>query len=509
MYNLNGENVNDNSSQTYSAPTPDELGYQPDTSAAEDPGQQNGQQTYQQNTYGQQNTYDQQNAYGQQNAYDQQNAYGQQTYQQNTYNQGAYGQDNSYGQQTYTGQTYASPTGNGGSTYNAAPGNYNPYTSNNNNQDKNATPVFAILGIIFAVVSVISGWFIPGLGVLFAIAAIVMSIIAVTKKSSLKGLGIADLILSVAALLFLIVLIIVRAVSLVNDIADDTLSYHDSMDNDFSFDFGDDDDSSYDDDDSDSFYGWEDWTDDIDDTVLYSENGVTITATDIEYSCCGDTVYPYINVLIANDTDSDIDISLEYCSINNIAMSSYMYESVNAHKKAEAEIGVDSTLFSAFRFTEVECLQFTLDVYDSDSGEYLVDGDTQPLQTFTFSDSYTPVDANSFDNAELVASAGDIDFYYLGLTKSLYGDTPSFLFYAENHSGHLSWVETDDFSIDDYMQSEYDIDTVADGNGAFLLLPLPETTDVDTVEQAAVTFEVTYYDTWDVFYSDEVVFYQN
>ena len=65
-----------------------------------------GQQSYNQQTYGQQNSYGQQNPYGQQSynqqTYGQQNPYGQQSYNQQTYGQqNPYGQQNSYNQQTY------------------------------------------------------------------------------------------------------------------------------------------------------------------------------------------------------------------------------------------------------------------------------------------------------------------------------------------------------------------------------------------------------------------------
>lgn len=469
MYNLNGENVNDNTSQTYSAPTPDNNSYQPYSGDTGDLGQQN--------------------------------------YQQNTYTQGTYDQYN-YNQQTYAGQTYASPTGNDGSTYNAAPTGYNPYAPNN--QEKKPTPVFAVLGIIFALAAVISGWFIPGVGILFAIAGIVMGILAVGKRSSIRGLGIADIILSVCALVFLIVLIIVRTFSLIDEITTNkTLTYHDSLDNDFSFDFGDDDDDDYsfdDDYDDDSFYGWDDWTDDIDDVVMYSENGVVITATDLVYECYGDTVYPYVNVLIENNTDRNLYISVDYCSVNNIAMSSYFGEVINANKKMETQIPVDSSYFSACRFTEIQNIQLALDISDDDTGDYIVDGEEAPLINTTFADSYTPFDSDSLTNAEHIASTAGFDIYYLGVTEFIYDDEPCFLFYAENTSGHRAWVETDGFSVDDFMQSDYDIDTVENGNGTFLYLLCPD--NLDDIQQAAVTFEVTYYDTMDVFYTDEVIFYQ-
>lgn len=474
MYNLNGENVNDNTSQTYSAPTPDNSSYQPYTDGTGNMDQQTYQQT----------------------------GYGQGTYDQNLYNQ------QTYTGQTYAGQTYTSPTGNGGSTYNAAPGGYNPY-----NQEKKPTPVFAVLGIIFVAAALISGWFIPAIGFLFAIAALVMGILAVGRRSSIRGLGIADIILSVCALIFLIVVTIVRALNIVSDLTDNSFQYKDSLDNDFSFDFDHDDDDDYDfdddddfsfDEEEDGFYGWEDWSDDIEDAVIYSENGITITATSVDYMCFGDSVSPTVNLLIENDTDRNIYISTDYCAINNIAMDSYIYESVNAHKKLETDLTVNSALFSLCRFTDVGNIQLYLSIEDEDTSETLVESDHR--SEATLNDSYTPFGGDTMENAQLVASVEGCDFYYLGVSSSPWGGSdPYFQFVVENNTGRRIWAETDDYSTDDYMQNDYDIDTLEDGNCTFLFLECPD--NMDSIQQAAVTFEVTFYDTMDVYYSDEIVFY--
>lgn len=501
MYNLSDENVNDNSSQNYATPTPDPNDFQQSYQAPDNNGYQQAYQS--QNNNGYQQTYQSQNDNSYQQAYQTQNNNGyQQTYQsQNTYNQ-----------QYYNGQNYSSSGMNNGS-YQASVNGQNPY-----NQEKKPTPVFAILGIVFAAAAFPIGWFIPILGIVLGIAGLIFGIVGLTARSSIKGLGIAATIIAPVATIAVIILIIYRAVSLVsditNDFSDDIFSYEDDFGNDFSFGFGDDYDDDYDsyddyDDDDDydeGFYGYDDRTVDIDDVVLFSEAGVTVTATDITYENYGDTVYPYVNVEIENSTDTDITIGVEYCAVNNVAMSgSYFDDSINAGKKSKSQLSIDSSVFSKCSFTDIGSIELQVNIYDKNTYDDIVE--MSDLYKTTFDDSYTPFTASSLSDANLIVSESGIDFYYLGITDSYYDDSPCFLFYAENHSGQKAWVETDGFSINDYMQGDYDIDIVNDGNGALLLVEWDDDVNMDALEKADVKFEITFYDSYDVVYTDEVVFY--
>lgn len=482
MYNLSDENVNDNSSQNYATPTPEPNNSQQSYQAPDNNGYQ---QTYQtQNNNGYQQTYQAQDN----------NSY-QQTYQsQNTYNQ-----------QYYNGQNYSYGSG----SYQASVNGQNPY-----NQEKKQTPVFAILGIVFAVGAFPLGWVIPILGIILGIAGLIFGILGLTARSSIKGLGIAATILAPVATIAVIIVIVYRAVSLVNDITDDIFSYKDNFDNDYNFNFGDDDndydyDYNYDDSndyDDEGFYGYEDYNVDIDDVVLFSEAGVTVTATDITYENYGDTTYPSVNVEIENTSEYDVTIGVEYCAVNNIAMyGSYFNDSVNAGKKSKSSLSIDSSVFSKCAFTGIGNLELQVNIYDKNTYDDIVE--LSDLYQVTIDASYTPFTAASLSDANLIVSESGIDFYYLGVTDSYYDDSPCFLFYAENHSGRTVWVETDGFSINDYMQGDYDIELVNDGNGALLLVEWDDDVDVDDLEKADVKFEITFYDTYDVVYTDDIVFY--
>lgn len=521
MYNLSDDNVNDNSSQNYATPTPDPDGndYQQSYQAPDSNGYQQSYQTSDNGSY-QQSYQTSDNGSYQQPYQTSDNGSYQQSYQ--TSDNGSYQQpyqasdngnyqqsyqtQNMYGQQYYNGQNYSGGMNNG--SYQASANGQNPY-----DQGKKPTPVFAILGIIFAVAAFPIGWLIPILGILLGIAGLVFGIVGLTSRSSIKGLGIASTIIAPIATIAVIVLIVYRAFTLVSDVTNDLLSNPDSFDNDFNFDFDFDndydfdfDDDDYDDEYDDGFYGYEDRDVDIDDVVLFSEADVTVTATSITYENYGDTVYPYVNVEIENNSTSDVTIGVDYCAVNNLAMSgSYFEDSVNAGKKSKSKLSIDSSVFSKCKFTDIGSIELQVNIYDKNTYEDIVE--VSDLYKVTLDESYTPFTASSLGDANLIVSEAGVDFYYLGITTSYYDDSPCFLFYAENHSGQKAWVETDGFSINDYMQGDYDIDTVNDGNGALLLVEWDSDVNVDSLEKADVKFEITYYDSYDVFYTDEVVFY--
>lgn len=197
MYNLNGENVNDNPngfSGNEPAGNPN-----PDNNAQMNYGQPAPeQQTYNQPDNGPQ-TYDAPNA-NQQQAFNQTD-YNPNSFNQNAYNQSAYNQPN-YGQQAFNnGNTY------NGNSYNAAPS----YNINGDAPKKSC--VFGVLGLILGIAALPFGWFVPIIGIILGIAAIILSILGMGKNRDLRGAAIAGLIISILATIFSIGVIVYAVIN--------------------------------------------------------------------------------------------------------------------------------------------------------------------------------------------------------------------------------------------------------------------------------------------------------
>ena len=359
MYNLNGENVNDNPngfSGNEPAGTPN-----PDNNAQMNYGQPAPeQQTYNQPENGPQ-TYDAPNA-NQQQAFNQTD-YNPNSFNQNAYNQSAYNQPD-YGQQAFNnGNTY------NGNSYNAAPS----YNLNGDAPKKSC--VFGVLGLILGIAALPFGWFVPIIGIILGIAAIILSILGMGKNRDLRGAAIAGLIISILATIFSIGVIVYAVINVSKTLSNagkelfDNSGITSDLDD---FDFDSDSDDSDDYDDSDYSYG-DDKEVPLDNVVLYSANDVTITATSIVYSYYDDSVIPEIKVTVENNTSNDLGISVDYCAINGVTMYGYISGDIAAGKKSNEELSISTDDFTLTGFDSIDNIKLQVSFYDSDTYDTLID----------------------------------------------------------------------------------------------------------------------------------------
>mgnify|MGYP004506760485 CR=1 FL=1 len=497
MYNLNGENVNDNPNGfSGNEPTGNP---NPDNNAQLNYGQPAPeQQTYNQPDNGPM-TYDAPNA-NQQQAYNQNdynpNSYNQNDYNQNAYNQSAYNQPN-YGQQAF----------NNGNSYNAAPS----YNINGDAPKKSC--VFGVLGLILGIAALPFGWFVPIIGIILGIAAIILSILGMGKNRDLRGAAIAGLIISILATIFSIGVVVYAVITLSKTLSNAGKEIFDNSGitsdlDDFDFDSDSDDSDDYDDyDDYDDSYG-DDKEVPLDNVVLYSANDVTITATSIVYSYYDDSVIPEIKVTVENNTSNDLGISVDYCAINGVTMYGYISGDIAAGKKSNEELSISTDDFTLTGFDSIDNIKLQVSFYDSDTYDTLIDDGV--VQDINLSDSYTPFSISSVPGAVALDSSNGINAYYVGTTTG-WDDTLVFVFYIENTTDKTCVAESDDFSINDFMQDDYGYGYILPGTGTFMSIEAnDDITSIDDVTNASIKFEVRDYDSYETFYSsDELTFISN
>lgn len=494
MYNLNGENVNDKPngfSGNEPAGNPN-----PDNNAQMNYGQPAPeQQTYNQPENGPQ-TYDAPNA-NQQQAFNQTD-YNPNSFNQNAYNQSAYNQPD-YGQQAFNnGNTY------NGNSYNAAPS----YNLNGDAPKKSC--VFGVLGLILGIAALPFGWFVPIIGIILGIAAIILSILGMGKNRDLRGAAIAGLIISILATIFSIGVIVYAVINVSKTLSNagkelfDNSGITSDLDD---FDFDSDSDDSDDYDDSDYSYG-DDKEVPLDNVVLYSANDVTITATSIVYSYYDDSVIPEIKVTVENNTSNDLGINVDYCAINGVTMYGYISGDVAAGKKSNEELSISTDDFTLTGFDSIDNIKLQVSFYDSDTYDTLIDDGV--VQDINLSDSYTPFSISSVPGAVALDSSNGINAYYVGTTTG-WDDTLVFVFYIENTTDKTCVAESDDFSINDFMQDDYGYGYLLPGTGTFMSIEAnDDITSIDDVTNASIKFEVRDYDSYETFYSsDELTFISN
>jgi len=101
---------------------------------------------------------------------------------------------------------------NNGNTYNG--NSYNAAPSYNLNGDApKKSCVFGVLGLILGIAALPFGWFVPIIGIILGIAAIILSILGMGKNRDLRGAAIAGLIISILATIFSIGVIVYAVIN--------------------------------------------------------------------------------------------------------------------------------------------------------------------------------------------------------------------------------------------------------------------------------------------------------
>ena len=376
-------------------------------------------------------------------------------------------------------------------------GSYIPPTGasypNNFNEQPKKSGVLGILGLIFAVVALPAGWFVPFLGLALGIAALVLSIIGCGKKRASRGVAVAGIIVSVIALIFTIVIWVTRTVAIFNELKNGSSAIEDILKDSGLDDYTDDVDDY--DNSSNDYSDYEDGvTTDIDDVILFQDAGVTVTATELYYESYGDDIYPAVKVLIENGSASDISLSVDYCAVNGISTNAYLSDSVTAGKKANSSIELDSTDFANAGFTTIDDLQIQMSVYDPESYDTLSTDTSIHQVTFadsykSFNDKFVAGEVDLAKNATLLTTDSGISIYYIGTTDVYDDGIVDFMFYIYNDSDTNTYIDAEDLSVNDFMQSDYSMGTAASKTGCFITVGCDDdSTPEDSIANAALTF---------------------
>lgn len=164
--------------------------------------------------------------------------------------------------------------------------------------------------------------------------------------------------------------------------------------------------------------------------------------------------------------------------------------------------------FTLTGFDSIDNIKLQVSFYDSDTYDTLIDDGV--VQDINLSDSYTPFSISSVPGAVALDSSNGINAYYVGTTTG-WDDTLVFVFYIENTTDKTCVAESDDFSINDFMQDDYGYGYLLPGTGTFMSIEAnDDITSIDDVTNASIKFEVRDYDSYETFYSsDELTFISN
>ena len=230
----------------------------------------------------------------------------------------------------------------------------------------------------------------------------------------------------------------------------------------------------------------------IDEQVLLDQKGIKVTAKEyVEDSIWGEG----IKVLIENNSDKNVSVSLNALIVNNYMISDSFYSSVAAGKKANETMYISSSALEAAGIDSIGQIELYFHVYDSDSYDKIFDSDVVTIQTSAFSEmDVTPSESGTElyngNGVRVVGKFVDEDSFW----------GTAVLLYLENTSGKNVRVSCENMSINGFMVTPYFSCTIYDGKMAIdeitILSSDLEENDIETIEELELSFHIYDPDTY-------------
>ncbi len=242
----------------------------------------------------------------------------------------------------------------------------------------------------------------------------------------------------------------------------------------------------------------------IEETVIYDENDIVITAVDLEY----DGIFgPTLNLLVENNSDKDYIIQCDYATINGFMISySAFSASVSAGKKSNESISFFDDAIDDGIITTISDMTFVF--YGVDPDTYLREFESEEVSLSTSaSGSYEqpmPDGGNTLYDEDGVQIIID----YQG-KDSDGNEVFSLLF--KNDSGSDMIISCDDMSVNDFMAESYIYATLKNGSVYYDLLSFTEEelneVGIENIENIQMKFEGRDVDTYsEIFSTDTLIF---
>lgn len=242
----------------------------------------------------------------------------------------------------------------------------------------------------------------------------------------------------------------------------------------------------------------------IDETVVFDDEGIKITAKEyVTDSLWGDG----IKFLIENDTEQNITVGVTALIVNDYMISDLFVADVAAGKKTNETMNLSSSDLKAAGIETIGQIEVYFHIYDSDSWDDIASADCITLKTSLYDQMDTTVD----DEGQVLYEEDGIKIVGKFVDEKSFWGT-AVLLYIENDYGENIIVQTDNFSINGFTLDAYFSSTVYDGKKAYDNITVfssdLEENDITSVEEISLTFKIIDADNYDtIIETDEIVFY--
>lgn len=242
----------------------------------------------------------------------------------------------------------------------------------------------------------------------------------------------------------------------------------------------------------------------IDETVVFDDEGIKITAKEyVTDSIWGDG----IKFLIENDTEQNITVGVTALIVNDYMISDLFVADVAAGKKTNETMNLSSSDLKAAGIETIGQIEVYFHIYDSDSWDDIASTDCITLKTSLYDQMDTTVD----DEGQVLYEEDGIKIVGKFVDEKSFWGT-AVLLYIENDYGENIIVQTDNVSINGFTLDAYFSSTVYDGKKAYDNITVfssdLEENGITSVEEISLTFRIIDADNYDtIIETDEIVFY--
>lgn len=228
----------------------------------------------------------------------------------------------------------------------------------------------------------------------------------------------------------------------------------------------------------------------IENTVLIEKDGVVITAKEL----VKDAIWGLgVKVLIENNTDKNISVSLRSLVVNNYMITDLFSSSVAAGKKANDTMYLSSAALEAAGIETISDIAMVFHIYNSDTYEGIFDSDEIELKT----SAYGMVEQAAADDGKELYNKDGIRIVGKYVSENSFWGAGVLLF-IENKYGSNITVQVDNMSINGFMVNPIFSCNVNDGRMALSDITIMSTdleandiTSVDTIELSFRVFNTS------------------
>lgn len=231
----------------------------------------------------------------------------------------------------------------------------------------------------------------------------------------------------------------------------------------------------------------------IENQELYNQNGVVITATELNMN---GTWGPEIKVIVENNSDKNITVQTRNSSVNGFMTEISFSCDVVAGKKANDSLIFESSSLEACNIETLADIEFSFYIMDSETWDEIASTEIITINTSANGNYEQSYD----DSGDVIYENNGIRIISKGFVEDgIFG--PELSLYIENNSGQNITVQARDTSVNGFMIEPNMSDDVASGKVNLGGMTFFESdfesngiTDVETVE---TSFNIFNTESWE------------